>query len=78
VEDAFVGDRVHDLLANSSVALALSPPRTAFSTFLTAVRYLERSEVFAALILTSWRTRLRPEASRGFFFFGLVAMVNIP
>jgi hypothetical protein len=27
--------------------------------------------VFAALILTSWRTRLRPEARRGFFFFGL-------
>jgi hypothetical protein len=35
------------------------------------VRYLERSEEFAALILMSWRTRLRPEARRGFFFLGL-------
>jgi hypothetical protein len=32
---------------------------------------LERNEELAALILTSWRTRLRPEARRGFFFLGL-------
>ena len=58
--------------AKSSAALVLSPARTAFSTFFTAVRYLERSGVFAALSLTSWRTRLRPDARRGFFFLGLV------
>ena len=40
-------------LAKSSLALVLSPAATAFSTFLTAVRYLERSEVLAALILRS-------------------------
>src|SRR4051812_37996603 len=57
-------------LAKSSVALALSPAATAFSTFFTAVRYLERSEVFAALSFTSWRARLRPDARRGFFFLG--------
>src|SRR3990167_9539395 len=64
------------ILEKSSVALVLSPARTAFSTFLTAVRYLERSEVLAAFSLTSWRARLRPDARLGFFFFGLVAMVN--
>src|SRR6218665_3323992 len=41
------------VFANCSVALVLSPAKTAFSTFLTAVRYLERREVFAALILMS-------------------------
>src|SRR3954469_20611130 len=66
-------------LAKSSVAFALSPATTAFSTFFTAVRYLERSEVFAALSLTSWRARLRPDARRGFFFLGLAeAMRCIP
>ena len=40
-------------LAKASAAFTLSPARTAFSTFLTAVRYLERSDVLAALILTS-------------------------
>ena len=34
------------------------------------VGYLERSDEFAALSLTSWRARLRPDARRGFFFFG--------
>src|SRR5688572_12375610 len=57
-------------LANSSVALALSPAATAFSTFFTAVRYLERRDVLAAFSFTSWRARLRPEARRGFFFLG--------
>src|SRR3990167_292886 len=67
------------ILANSSPALVLSPARTAFSTFFTAVRYLERREVFAALILTSWRTRLRPDARRGFFFLGFPdAIVIVP
>ena len=41
------------ILPNSSLALVLSPAKTAFSTFFTAVRYCERSEVFAALSLTS-------------------------
>src|SRR5688572_6208867 len=58
-------------LAKASAALALSPEATAFSTFFTAVRYLERSDVLAALSLRSWRTRLRPDARRGFFFLGL-------
>jgi hypothetical protein len=56
VEDAFVRHGVHHglhLAKGNSAALALSPARTAFSTFLTAVRYLERSEVLAALILMS-------------------------
>jgi hypothetical protein len=59
--------------------LGLVAGGTAFSTFFTAVRYLERSEVFAALSLTSWRTRLRPDARRGFFFLGLAdAMIMVP
>ena len=41
------------ILPKASVALVLSPASTAFSTFLTAVRYCERSEVLAALILMS-------------------------
>src|SRR3954452_21943590 len=58
-------------LAKASVALALSPAATAFSTFFTAVRYLDRSDVFAALSFRSCLTRLRPDARRGFFFLGL-------
>jgi len=65
------------ILPNNSAALVLSPARTAFSTFFTAVRYLERSEVLAALILTSWRTRLRPDAKRGFFFLGFPDAINV-
>ena len=55
----------------SSAALALSPAATAFWTFLTAVRNLERSDVLAALSLTSWRARLRPDARRTVFFLAL-------
>ena len=54
-----------------SAALALSPEATAFCTFLTTVRNLERSAVFAALSLTSWRARLRPDAMRTVFFLAL-------
>jgi ferredoxin len=54
-----------------SAALALSPPATAFCTFLTTVRKRERSEVLAALSTTSWRARLRPEARRTVFFLAL-------
>src|SRR4249919_1229103 len=64
-------------LAKSSVALALSPAATAFSTFFTAVRYLERRDVLAELSLTSWRARLRPEARRGFFFLGLADAMSM-
>src|ERR1041384_2206631 len=52
---------------NSSVALSLSPEATAFWTFLITVRNLERSAVLAAFSLTSWRTRLRPDAMRTVF-----------
>jgi hypothetical protein len=57
--------------------LALSPAATAFCTFLTTVRNFERSAVLAALSLTSWRARLRPEAMRTVFFLALdeVAML---
>ncbi len=55
-----------------------------FFHFFTAVRYLERSEVFAAFNLTFWRARLRPEARRGFFFgfschgiYPLIAFVDV-
>src|SRR4051812_18259141 len=54
--------------AKASAAFVLSPEAAAFSTFFTAVRYLERRDVFAALSFTSWRARLRPDARRGFFF----------
>jgi len=53
---------------NSSAALVLSPATTAFCTFLTTVRKCERSEVFSALRLTSWRARFRPDARRTVFF----------
>src|SRR5438105_1675542 len=56
--------------AKASAALVLSPEAAAFSTFFTAVRYLERRDVFAEFSLTSWRARLRPDARRGFFFLG--------
>ena len=82
VEDALVGDGVHDGSAPWRTVRwpwSCRRPATAFSTFFTAVRYLERSEVFAALSLTSWRTRLRPDARRGFFFLGLAdAMMCVP
>src|SRR6185369_6748989 len=64
------------VLAKASAALVLSPAAAAFSTFFTAVRYFERSDVFAALSLTSWRARLRPDARRGFFFLGLAEAMN--
>ena len=54
-----------------AVAAGDKAKATAFSTFFTAVRYLERRDVFAAFSFTSWRARLRPDARRGFFFLGL-------
>src|SRR3990167_7453485 len=51
----------------ASEALALSPAWTALSTPLMAVRNFERSAELAAFSLTSWRTRLRPEAMRTVF-----------
>src|SRR5690349_4201459 len=62
-----------------SVAFALSPATTAFWTFLITVRNFERSAVFAAFSLTSWRARLRPEAMRTVFFLALeeVAMLEL-
>jgi hypothetical protein len=81
VEDALVGHGVnHGLhLGEGFGGFGLVASGNCFSTFFTAVRYLERSEVFAALILTSWRTRLRPDARRGFFFLGLAdAMIKFP
>ena len=59
------------MVPSSSVALALSPAVTAFCTFLITVRNFERSAVLAALSLTSWRARLRPEARRTVFFLAL-------
>jgi hypothetical protein len=63
---------------NSSVAFALSPLMTAYWTFFTTVRNFERREVLAAFSLTSWRTRLRPDAMRTVFFLALeeVAMLR--
>ena len=65
VEDALVGNVVHHGLHLGEQFTALSCRRqNGLSTFFTAVRYLERSEVFAALSFVSWRTRLRPDARR--------------